>query len=385
MPTGFHRTLRTLGADRFRPSVLGILAACALLGGWAFWMLRGSITLYEVSPNARVEIDRAASAVQAPMAGRVTGSELVIGREVKKGDVLVEVDASAEKLQLAEEQSRFAGGAREIEALEQQIGVEQQARQDEQKTAATAIDVARANVRESTALGDQAANEASRLKQLRDEKLASERDYQAAEAEVRRRRAATESLSSEVQRLEDDRRGKDSERDTRIRKLSTDLSHLKGQQDVERSTIQRLDYEIERRKVRAATNGRIGEAAIVRAGGVVSEGERLAAIVPEGRLLVVAQFPPPAALGRIRAGQKARVRLTGYPWIQYGAINSTVERVSSEVRDGAVRVELSIDPDQKTRIPLQHGLPGSVEVAVDKTSPARLLMRVAGQWISEPR
>ena len=292
MPTGFHRTLRTLGADRFRPSVLGILAACALLGGWAFWMLRGSITLYEVSPNARVEIDRAASAVQAPMAGRVTGSELVIGREVKKGDVLVEVDASAEKLQLAEEQSRFAGGAREIEALEQQIGVEQQARQDEQTTAATAIDVARANVRESTALGDQAANEASRLKQLRDEKLASERDYQAAEAEVRRRRAATESLSSEVQRLEDDRRGKDSERDTRIRKLSTDLSHLKGQQDVERSTIQRLDYEIERRKVRAATNGRIGEAAIVRAGGVVSEGERLAAIVPEGRLLVVAQFPP---------------------------------------------------------------------------------------------
>ena len=46
---------------------------------------------------------------------------------------------------------------------------------------------------------------------------------------------------------------------------------------------------------------------------------------------------------------------------------------------------MSIDPDQKTRIPLQHGLPGSVEVAVDKTSPARLLMRVAGQWISEPR
>src|SRR6185437_7112705 len=140
MPTGFHRTLRTLGADRFRPSVLGIVAACALLGGWAFWMWRGSITLYEVSPNARVEIDRAASAVQAPMAGRVTGAELGIGREVKKGDVLLEVDASAERLQLAEEQSRFAAGAREITALEQQIGVEEQARQDEQKTAATAID-----------------------------------------------------------------------------------------------------------------------------------------------------------------------------------------------------------------------------------------------------
>lgn len=151
-----------------------------------------------------------------------------------------------------------------------------------------------------------------------------------------------------------------------------------------RSTISRLRYEIERHKVRAATGGKIGETAILRTGGVVSGGEKLAAILPEGRLLVAAQFAP-AAMGRMRAGQKARVRLAGYPWTQYGALSATVARVSSEVRDGTVRVELNLDPGQKTSIPLQHGLPGSVEVAVETVSPARLTMRLAGEQTVDPQ
>ena len=71
--------------------------------------------------------------------------------------------------------------------------------------------------------------------------------------------------------------------------------------------------------------------------------------------------------------------------MQYGAVAATVARVSSEVRDGMVRAELVLDASQKTPIPLQHGLPGSVEVEVEKIAPARLVLRVAGQWIAEPR
>ena len=68
-----------------------------------------------------------------------------------------------------------------------------------------------------------------------------------------------------------------------------------------------------------------------------------------------------------------------------GSLMATVARVSSEVRDGGVRVELTIDPGQHTSIPMQHGLPGSVEVAVERISPARLMMRLAGQQVAEPR
>jgi membrane fusion protein (multidrug efflux system) len=118
---------------------------------------------------------------------------------------------------------------------------------------------------------------------------------------------------------------------------------------------------------------------------VVQEGEKLGAIVPLGRLRAVAQFPPSAALGRIRLGQRARVRLDGFPWAQYGSIPATVSRVAGEVRDGQVRVELSIAPAAASRVPLQHGLPGSVEVEVERLTPAALVLRTAGRLLAAPR
>ena len=54
MPTAFNRTLREVDADRFRPSLLALGAAGALLGAWCWWCLQGCITLYEVSPEARL-------------------------------------------------------------------------------------------------------------------------------------------------------------------------------------------------------------------------------------------------------------------------------------------------------------------------------------------
>jgi membrane fusion protein (multidrug efflux system) len=61
-----------------------------------------------------------------------------------------------------------------------------------------------------------------------------------------------------------------------------------------------------------------------------------------------------------------------------------VAKVASEVRDGAVRVELVIDQVSARRIPLQHGLPGSVEIEVERTTPWTLLMRHAGRRWAEP-
>ena len=52
--------------------------------------------------------------------------------------------------------------------------------------------------------------------------------------------------------------------------------------------------------------------------------------------------------------------------------------MASEVRDGRVRVELAVRPEAAPLIPLQHGLPGTIEVEVDHVSPAILVLRTAG-------
>ena len=84
---------------------------------------------------------------------------------------------------------------------------------------------------------------------------------------------------------------------------------------------------------------------------------------------------PAAAVGRIRPGQAARLRLEGFPWTQYGLLRATVSAVGNEADAGLVRVELAIEADPDSPIPVQHGLPGSVEIAVEKVSPAILVLR----------
>ena len=186
-------------------------------------------------------------------------------------------------------------------------------------------------------------------------------------------------------RLEGEQRTRTNERKARIEQLTGELNKLRGDQATAGVTIQRLEEEVGRRWIRAPIDGKLGEVAPLRVGTVVHEGDKLAAVIPSGKLRVVANFDPPVALGRIRAGQHARLRLEGFPWAEYGSVGATVTNVASEIRDGSIRVEMALDSDSGSRIPLQHGLPGSVEVEIESLSPANLVLRKAGSWMAGPK
>ena len=63
------------------------------------------------------------------------------------------------------------------------------------------------------------------------------------------------------------------------------------------AAIERLDYEIEKRRIRAPVAGRLGEVAYLQIGAVVREGDQLGAVVTSGTLKVIADFPPLRAPG----------------------------------------------------------------------------------------
>jgi membrane fusion protein (multidrug efflux system) len=58
--------------------------------------------------------------------------------------------------------------------------------------------------------------------------------------------------------------------------------------------------------------------------------------------------------------------------------------VANEPRSGKIRVELQVDPVHSFPVPLQHGLPGILEVRVEQISPAALVLRVAGTLLAKP-
>ena len=108
MPASFTRAVRSLEADGFRRSIFGLLLVAVLLGAWTTWFLRAHIARYEVTNEARFEVDQAAYLLQAPASGRAVASRLVLGAMVKAGDVLVELDANPQRLQLAQARAHLA-------------------------------------------------------------------------------------------------------------------------------------------------------------------------------------------------------------------------------------------------------------------------------------
>jgi multidrug resistance efflux pump len=384
MAATFSRTLRSLEADNSRRSAWGVLVVAALLAAWAGWFFFARVPLYEVTDTARLEVVAEPHPVESPVAGRVVAETVALGRQVQAGEVLVELDSQRERLQFDEERRHLAAVGPQLEALRGQFGAEQQAMERQQQASRVALDEARAKSREAQAATQFAEKHLQALAQLNAQGLVAEIEYLRGKAEAQEQEEAAKSVELEVSRLEREQQTESSDREARVHQLQQQIGQLEGEETSASAAVQRLRHEVERRSVRAPASGRLGEVAALRIGAYVKEGDAIATVVPEGKLRVTASFLPAAALGRIRAGQRARVRLEGFPWTQYGSIPATVSTVASEVRDGRVRVDLGVTAGSASRIPLEHGLPGSVEVQVERIAPASLVLRVAGRLLATP-
>jgi membrane fusion protein (multidrug efflux system) len=356
-----------------------MVLAAALLGGWVAWFVLARVAVYEVTQSARLEVDHAPHPVATPLAGRVAVSHLVVGQEVQAGEVLVELDADDQRLQRAEQRVRLAALSAQLAARHQEVAAEEAARQGERQAARGALDEARARHHEASVALQAAEAEAEIYTRLQSRGLAPQLDFLRAQAKVQAHRATADTLRLAVAHLEGEQQTRERDRLARLERLKREVVQLDGDMATATATLERLEHDIEQRRIRAPIAGRLGEVAALQIGAVVRPGDTLGTILPPSALKVVAYFPPPAALGRLQPQQPAHVRLVGFPWTQYGSLAATVASVAHEVRDGQIRVELSLTPDPMAAIPLQHGLPGTVEVEVERVAPVTLVLRAMGK------
>lgn len=384
MATGFTRTLRSLSSDTASWLNAGYLLTITLVGVSLIWGAMARVKLYEVTSAARLEVDRAVYPVQAPVGGKIAKTHLRVSQEVREGEVLVELDSSIALLQRQEEEARLAAYQQEITGLEAQIESGQLAQSEGLRAASIAALEAQAAVRQSKAPAALAVLEENRLRQLKEAGLIADREYDRSRAMLQQSQAAEARDQITVARVEQEHRVLDTSRTEHLKELWTDVARLKGQVQTSEAIIARLTNDIRTLAIRSPVDGRLGEIASVAAGTVLRPGDRVATVIPSGSHIVVAQYPPQAALGRIKPGQPAQIRLLGFPWTRYGTLATHVHRVASEIRDGSVRVELTVDNPRQSQIPLEHGLPGSAEIEVEKVAPLALLIRHVGQSVTQP-
>ncbi len=380
----FLRSARALQGDGYGTTVLTVVLALVLLGAWAYWFVAASVVVYETSAQARLEVDSAAHPVDAPVGGQVVRSPPPVGSLVQAGDLLLELDAESERRQLAEEESRVAGLQGRLQALEQELAAEQAAAAEALGLAEAQAAAAQAGLQEQESLRRQADREWLRAQALLGQGILPETELNRLKATAEQRIAGEQRAAAALQAAQRSAAVEQRDRAARLSSLGSQRRDLEGALATARATIFRLRHNIELRQVRAPVAGRIAEAGRLPVGVVVQPGERVASVLPEGKLRVVASFVPAVAMGRVHAGQAATLRLDGFPWAQYGSVKAQVVSVAGELRDGLVRVEAALLNPGVAPIPLQHGLPGQLVVEVERVPPAVLALRAAGRLVSDP-
>ncbi len=378
MAITFSRSVRSLEADKGRIVLWSLPIAAALLGGWCAWLFFARVALYEISASARLEVEQAAFPIQTASAGRIERLNLSIGRAVAAGDVLLELDAAPLRLERQQEQARLDGLIAQLAALKEEVAAHQRALTEGQQAGVLALEEARARHLEAQAAERFAREQESYVADLLGKGNASDSEYRRAKAEAEQRAAATEATRIAVPRMAKDLEMAESQRQAALDTLYREQRRLAGEVGSTEAALARLDHAIAQKRVVAPVDGVVAESAELRSGGYVLEGERVGALLPAGATRVVAYFTPAAAVGRVRPGQPARVRLDGFPWSQFGTLMAQVSDVAREMRDGQIRVELSLLEPEATLIPMEHGLPGVVEVEVERVSPASMILRIAG-------
>jgi multidrug resistance efflux pump len=380
MADSFPRTIRALQSDGMNPAVLGLILVTGLIAFWCVWLVLGRVSIYEISATARLESERV-HPVAATVGGRVVSSYLSLARDVRRGDVLLEIESDREQLETVEERRRLATLDTALAAFKTQIPAEEQAIALASHAARVALSQTSQNLAVVEATVRQADDQYRRARLLSEEALVAEVDVASAKNQLDARQADLRVARLGVERLRAEQVVAERERRAHLGALLRERATLEGQRADAAAGVTSREREAEERRIRAAVDGHLGEIAPLQVGAMVREGERIASIVGPGPVKIVAEFLPPA-LGRVRAGQPARLRLDGFPWTQYGHVTATVQSVATETREGRVRVELTVN-QARSSIPLEHGLPGAVEVEVERVAPVALLVRTLGYALTQ--
>jgi membrane fusion protein (multidrug efflux system) len=381
MATPFAHTLRSLEVDASAGGRVFMILAPLLLAAWTTWLFAAQVEVTSLSEDARVRVDAVSREIAASRSGRVASVRVALGDRVEAGTLLVELDDRETNLALDRARSRLSSVDGVIVQRERAVSAEREALEALERAAGAAADEARARVDAAVAEARFAESQLAESESLGREQIVSESELRRTRAEADKQRATTRERrsASAFARLDADRQVRD--RLARIVAIEGEIAVLEVDRTEARGEISSLEAELEQHRLRAPVTGIVGELAEIERGAWIDVGERVGAIVPEGELEVVARFEPSQAVGRIRPGQPALLRLTGFPWAQYGSVEARVEKVAREARGGAIVVELAIEQVPPT-ITLEHGLPGSLEVEIERTSPASLLLRAAGRRLT---
>lgn len=351
-----------------------------VLGVWALWFWTARVKMYAMSPQATLHIQRAIYPLEVGQTGILKLHALKLGKRFKKGDLLLQLDATTLQLKRKQVEAQLTTITSKIATLKSQIKAEKRARYRASGAYRVAIREARLQSRSAGAQASNREAHRKRMARLIRKGVIAKANYLDAKTNAQTAKATAERLKLQVSRLKLQHQQEQNRSQSTLAALQRDLTSLEGESKITKALLAQHLHELKQYQIRAPRDGHIGTVQELQPGQQLTKGTRVGVFIAQGTIRIRAQFPPSEALGRIKRGQRGMMRLKGFSWVQYGGLPIVVSDVASIPIKNSILVECNLLPSQSS-IPLKHGMPGSIEIILERITPATLFLRSAGQLI----
>lgn len=378
MSVAFSRTTRSLQADRGTRADMIVIAVAALFLAWSAWMLLGRVTVYATSRSARIEVADAPRTFSIGEGGRLLVVHVHAGEKVRAGTLIAEIEAEPQRLRLAEVEARLAAFPARIAALQAELDAARSAERAAVGASAAQTASARAHAREAAADAAYRKTAAERIAADAATGGSPASDADRARSEAGRAAALGAARREDERAAAHDGAARVADRAAGAAGIEEALSALRADQAALEAAAAQARYALAERNIRAPVDGTIGDLGTWRPGDMLPAGAKVATLVPDSALRVVADFDSAGNFGWLNPGQKAQIQLDGFSWVQFGQLDAAVSHVAAEARDGRLRVDLVLMADRASRLPLRHGMTGEVDVAIEQVAPVVLVLRAIG-------
>ena len=398
------------------PSPLGRAVTWTIitaLGSGILWASLGRIDIVAVAPGKIIPSDYS-KVIQPLESGVIRAIAVRDGQAVKKGKILIELDATgttadegrfANELQSARvEAARLRallagqadldppqGADPQLVALQRRMlrdqSAEQLARVDaaqqliEQRRASA--EATKANITRLETTVPMSETRANAYRQLREKQYVSEVEYLALEQE---RVEQTQELAKQRELLTQDQAAMAEARNNYEALRSEFQKARQGELAAAETKAASLAQEVVKAGQRtgqqtltAPINGVVQQLAVHTVGGVVTPAQQLMVVVPHGHQLEAEAWVENKDIGFVKAGQPVEIKVEAFPFTRYGVIGGRLVSVSNDAvpqeKGGlvyAARVEMgrrTVQVEDKL-VNLSPGMAITVEI---KTEQRRLI------------
>ena len=410
---------------------LGGFTALLLVGGLGLWAAMSSLSGAVVA-GGHLVVDSSVKAVQHPQGGVVGALNVHNGSMVQEGDVLVRLDDTVAKANLAVFDNGLAElAARRARLIAERDGSAEVAYPAELRDHTSNPQVAQLIEGENKlfalrqqARSGQVSQLRERIAQYRQEISGTEAQQKSKQAEIALVDAELEGVEalwkkklvplsrlSERQRTQAQLTGEEgaltaAAAQTRGRISETELAIIQIDQDMRSQVAGELreidakagelrerqiaaEQSLKQTDIRAPQAGRVHQLAVHTVGGVIAPGEAIMQIVPTADALVVEARVAPQDIDQVHVGQPATLRLSAFNQQTTPEVEGEVSRISPDLVEDqkaglsyyAVRIALSAPSLQQAgSLELKPGMPAEVFLkTTDRTVLSYLLKPLTDQ------